>query len=136
MDEFNRAAGVAKVSYTSAGRHIFVKSRPTNFVENLTTSGMSAFPLSYESWNYGNYYCSWDVSEFQTYKPALILTKDNSSIVFVLNLSITLDLTLCRDYNIAIRLRYDYDPTILSRAPASIRRDSTRAKNEHVIFSL
>jgi len=27
---------------------------------------------------------------------------------------------------IAIRLRYDYD---VSRAPASIRRDSTRAKN-------
>jgi len=35
------------------------------------------------------------------------------------------------NYN-AIRLRYDYD---VSRAPASIRRDSTRAKNEHVNFS-
>jgi len=32
----------------------------------------------------------------------------------------------------AIRLRPDYD---VSRAPASIRRDSTRAKNEHVSFS-
>jgi len=31
-----------------------------------------------------------------------------------------------------IRLRSDYD---ISRAPASIRRDSTRAKNEHVNFS-
>ena len=33
---------------------------------------------------------------------------------------------------IAIRLQYDYD---VSRAPASIRRDSTGAKNEHVNFS-
>jgi len=33
---------------------------------------------------------------------------------------------------IAIRLRYDYD---VSRAPASIRRDLTRAKNEHANFS-
>ena len=33
---------------------------------------------------------------------------------------------------IAIRLRSDYD---VSRAPASIRRDSTPAKNEHVNFS-
>jgi len=32
---------------------------------------------------------------------------------------------------IAIRLRYDYDAL---RAPASIRRDSTRAKSEHVHF--
>jgi len=32
----------------------------------------------------------------------------------------------------AIQLRSDYD---ISRAPASIRRDSTRAKNEHVNFS-
>jgi len=29
---------------------------------------------------------------------------------------------------IAIRLRFDYDPTATYRAPASIRRDSTRAK--------
>ena len=29
---------------------------------------------------------------------------------------------------ITIRLRYDYDPTTTYRAPASIRRDSTRAK--------
>jgi len=38
---------------------------------------------------------------------------------------------------IAIRLRYDYDPTATYRArhAASIRRDSTRAKNEHVNFS-
>jgi len=36
---------------------------------------------------------------------------------------------------IAIRLRYDYDPTTTYRAPASIRRDSTRAKNDHVNFS-
>ena len=43
--------------------------------------------------------------------------------------------SLCRDYNCdstAIRLRSDYD---VSRAPASIRRDSTRAKNEQVSFS-
>jgi len=33
---------------------------------------------------------------------------------------------------IAIRLRSDYD---VSLAPASIRRDSTRAKNERVNFS-
>jgi len=33
---------------------------------------------------------------------------------------------------IAIRQRSDYDA---SRVPASIRRDSTRAKNEHVNFS-
>jgi len=42
---------------------------------------------------------------------------------------------LCRDYNCdstTIRLRSDYD---VSRAPASIQRDSTRAKNEHVSFS-
>ena len=42
---------------------------------------------------------------------------------------------LGRDYNCdstTIRLRSDYD---VSRAPASIRRDSTRAKNEHVNFS-
>jgi len=42
---------------------------------------------------------------------------------------------LSRDYNCdstTIRLRSDYD---VSRAPASIRRDSTRAKNEHVNFS-
>ena len=32
---------------------------------------------------------------------------------------------------ITIRLRYDYD---VSRAPASIRRDSTRAKNNMSIF--
>jgi len=32
----------------------------------------------------------------------------------------------------AIRLRFDYDA---SRAPASIRRDSTQAKNEHVDIS-
>ena len=31
-----------------------------------------------------------------------------------------------------VRLRHDYD---VSRAPASIRRDSTRTKNEHVNFS-
>jgi len=39
------------------------------------------------------------------------------------------------DYNCdstMIRLRSDYD---VSRAPASIHRDSTRAKNEHVDFS-
>jgi len=37
---------------------------------------------------------------------------------------------------IAIRLRYDYirSDYDVSRAPASIRRDSTRAKNEHVNF--
>jgi len=33
---------------------------------------------------------------------------------------------------VAIRLRFDYD---VSRAPASIRRDLTRAKNEHVSVS-
>jgi len=42
------------------------------------------------------------------------------------------------DYD--IRLRYDNDPTTIrlgriARAPASIRRDATRAKNEHVDFS-
>ena len=40
-----------------------------------------------------------------------------------------------RNYNCdstTIRLRSDYD---VSRAPASIQRDSTRAKNEHVNFS-
>jgi len=36
---------------------------------------------------------------------------------------------------IAIRLRCNYDPTTTYRAPASIGRDSTRAKNEHVNFS-
>ena len=41
-------------------------------------------------------------------------------------------ITLLRfDYDTTIRLRSDYD---VSRAPASIRRDSTRAKNEHVII--
>jgi len=36
---------------------------------------------------------------------------------------------------IAIRLRYDYDSTTIRlRRIASILRDSTRAKNEHVIF--
>ena len=42
---------------------------------------------------------------------------------------------LCRDYKCdltTIRLRSDYD---VSRVPASIQRDSTRAKNEHVNFS-
>jgi len=41
----------------------------------------------------------------------------------------------CRDYNCdstTTRLRSDYD---VSRAPASIQRDSTRVKNEHVNFS-
>jgi len=41
-----------------------------------------------------------------------------------------------RNYDMgSTRLRYDYDPTTTYRAPASIRHDSTRAKNEHVNFS-
>jgi len=43
---------------------------------------------------------------------------------------------LSRDYNCdstTIRLRYDYD---VSRAPASVRRDSTRAKMNMSIFRL
>jgi len=37
--------------------------------------------------------------------------------------------TTMEKIEITIRLRYNYDP------PASIRRDSTRAKNEHVNLS-
>jgi len=40
--------------------------------------------------------------------------------------------TLGSLFNVVIRLRSDYD---VSRTPASVRRDSTRAKNEHVNFS-
>jgi len=44
-----------------------------------------------------------------------------------------------RAYAVNLQLRFDYDKTRseydVSRAPASIRRDSTRAKNEHVNIS-
>jgi len=45
-----------------------------------------------------------------------------------------LALTYNAAITIAIRLRYDYDVSCRSRAPASIRRDSTRAKMNMSVF--